>query len=138
MKNFTIFLYHDIRTGDYGIDREGPDSFPYVLESQSFRKQMKGLSNGGFPVISLAELVQSFREGLSLGHPTVCLTFDDGHVSNFTHAFPTLRHFGFTACFFLTASEIGTRQALSWPQIRSMADAGMEIGSDGLTHVRTS
>ncbi len=138
MKNFTILLYHDLRTGDSGIDREGPDNSPYVLDSESFQNQMKGLSSGGFPVISLAELVQSFREDVSFRRPSVCLTFDDGHVSNFTHAFPTLRHFGFTACFFLTVNEIGTRQALSWPQIRSMAEVGMEIGSHGLTHVPTS
>lgn len=138
MKNFTIFLYHDIRTGDSMVDRESPGNSPYILDSESFRSQMRCLSKSGFSVVSLAELVQSLREHGDFEHPTICLTFDDGHVSNFTHAFPILREFGYIACFFLTVNEIGGRQGLSWDQVRSMSQEGMEIGSHGLAHVPMS
>jgi len=96
---------------------------------------MRCLSEKGICVVSLTELVDTARENAGFQNPTVCLTFDDGHISNFTHAFPVLQQFGYPACFFITVDEIGSRRGLLWRQVRTMAEEGMEIGSHGLTHI---
>jgi peptidoglycan/xylan/chitin deacetylase (PgdA/CDA1 family) len=64
----------------------------------------------------------------------VVLTFDDGHVSNHTEALPVLLERQLTATFFVTAGRIGTGATMSWPQIRELHAAGMEIGSHTMTH----
>jgi peptidoglycan/xylan/chitin deacetylase (PgdA/CDA1 family) len=63
------------------------------------------------------------------------LTFDDGWVNQFHHAFPILRHFGVTATFFVFTTPIGKDPKLmTWEQLRELQAAGMTIGSHTRTH----
>lgn len=66
---------------------------------------------------------------------TLELTFDDGNLSDFTHAFPLLVERGRVAQFFVLAGRIGTPGSLSESQILEMAEAGMPIGSHGWDHI---
>ena len=61
-------------------------------------------------------------------------TFDDGCVSDYREAFPALRELGMRATFFVVPSLVGRPGYVSWPELREMAAAGMEIGSHSLTH----
>jgi peptidoglycan/xylan/chitin deacetylase (PgdA/CDA1 family) len=62
------------------------------------------------------------------------ITFDDGHVSNHELALPILLEHGLKATFFVTAGAVGKSGTMGWEQIRSLHNAGMEIGSHTLTH----
>ena len=64
----------------------------------------------------------------------IIITFDDGHASNYTHAFPLLREYGFVATFFVTVKNIGSPHGMTWPQLREMADSGMSIQSHTMSH----
>jgi peptidoglycan/xylan/chitin deacetylase (PgdA/CDA1 family) len=64
----------------------------------------------------------------------VVLTFDDGHVSNYTLTLPILLEYHLPATFFITAGAIGQGETMNWRQIRALHAAGMEIGSHTLTH----
>jgi len=62
------------------------------------------------------------------------LTFDDGLLDNYTNAYPILKGFGMKAYFFILAGMIGKKGYMNWQQIEELKNAGMIIGSHGLTH----
>ncbi len=81
--------------------------------------------------------------------PRVVLTFDDGSQDFLVHAVPLLRWYGYPAVVFPVVGDIG-RQNVVWPQaveqtpvdlltdvqLRELHEAGMEIGSHLVDHVR--
>jgi peptidoglycan/xylan/chitin deacetylase (PgdA/CDA1 family) len=69
-----------------------------------------------------------------LGALCYSLTFDDGHASDYTEAFPVLRELGLRATFFVVPTLVGTPGFVGWEQLREMVAAGMEVGSHSLTH----
>lgn len=97
---------------------------------------MSYLADHKYNVISLEQLVDALQGHASLPERAVVITFDDGWVSQYRHAFPVLRHFGFTATFFVYTKPIGKDDSLfmNWQQVRELQDAGMTIGSHSRTH----
>ena len=70
----------------------------------------------------------------SSSNRSVILTFDDGEMNNFTEAFPVLRTMGFQAYFFVIAKRVGKEGYMGYDELRKLDEAGMIIGSHGLTH----
>jgi glycosyltransferase involved in cell wall biosynthesis/peptidoglycan/xylan/chitin deacetylase (PgdA/CDA1 family) len=84
--------------------------------------------------------------------PRVAITFDDGYLDNFVHAYPLLATRGLSATFFLTAGlverdpaviagmaklwgcAIDDVEPLGWEQAREMAASGMDFGSHTWSH----
>ena len=66
--------------------------------------------------------------------PMVLISFDDGDASNLEQALPILRESGLAAVFFITRSFVGQRGMISRAGLRELSDAGMVIGSHGLSH----
>lgn len=106
------FLYHELR-------RERSD-YSYVLCADEF----------GQHVDLFAEIQ---RSGNSRVLPEI--TFDDGHISNVELALPILQLQGLHARFFITVGWIGQKQGyMSWQDLRTLLDAGQQIGAHGWTH----
>jgi len=100
-----------------------------------------------FEVIPLSELLRRLGAGGKLP-PSLTITFDDGYRGNATIAAPILERHGLRGCFFVTTNYIGTdyvpwwdarqhieTQWMTWDLVRSLRDAGHEIGSHTETHV---
>jgi peptidoglycan/xylan/chitin deacetylase (PgdA/CDA1 family) len=66
--------------------------------------------------------------------PDVLLTFDDGNRSDVAVALPALRRRALTARFFVVADRLDRPGYLTSDDVRELADAGMTIGSHGLSH----
>ncbi|MCH8966816.1 MAG: polysaccharide deacetylase family protein [Planctomycetes bacterium] len=64
----------------------------------------------------------------------VAISFDDGEIGQFDHAFPILVSRGMSATFFVTTSWVGRPGYVSWDQLGEMARAGMSIQSHTHTH----
>ncbi len=75
----------------------------------------------------------------------VFLTFDDGYESVYTHAFPILERFGFSATIFLISGWVGKKNLwdanwgrqfkhLSWLQIEELKSFGFNFGSHTVNH----
>jgi peptidoglycan/xylan/chitin deacetylase (PgdA/CDA1 family) len=63
------------------------------------------------------------------------VSFDDGHRSNYEHAFPMLEQFGVKATFFVLAGCIGkSANYMSWTQVRDISAAGHHLRSHGWSH----
>ncbi|MHA2330201.1 MAG: polysaccharide deacetylase family protein, partial [Candidatus Hodarchaeales archaeon] len=61
-------------------------------------------------------------------------TFDDGLISDYEIAAPSLLDRGLTGTLYITYNNIGRPGFCNRLQIQELADAGLEIGSHGLTH----
>jgi peptidoglycan/xylan/chitin deacetylase (PgdA/CDA1 family) len=84
----------------------------YVSKT-TFSSHVKFLKSN-FKIISLDELVQRIETGQSLIN-CCSITFDDGWIDNFTHAFPVIKEYQVPATIFLATNFIGTDK-LFWPE----------------------
>jgi peptidoglycan/xylan/chitin deacetylase (PgdA/CDA1 family) len=103
-------------------------------------------------VLTLCQLLSSPSCDARQSRVQVAITFDDGYVDNYEHAFPLLTKYGLTATFFLTVGllERDTQvldrfgslrqidrhgvEPLGWQHVREMQKAGMELGSHTYSH----
>lgn len=63
------------------------------------------------------------------------VTFDDGHVSNFSVAEPLLDKHGLKATFFITVGRPGVNpKTMAWTEMRELARRGHSVQSHGWSH----
>ncbi len=100
-------MYHHISTSPGMI----------TVSPAHFAAQMAWLAKSGYRTIGSAQLMAWFA-GEPLPEKSVMLTFDDGYLDNWVHAYPVLKAHGLTAlCFLVT----------NWPgegPPRAHADSG--------------
>jgi peptidoglycan/xylan/chitin deacetylase (PgdA/CDA1 family) len=108
-----ILIYHSIGASD--LEEVGASL--YTVSEKNFREQMR----------FVAQVTRS------PGHQ-VTVTFDDGLLDNYTTAFPILKELGIKAYFFVIVRKIDKDGYMSWQQLKEMKDAGMIIGSHGMSH----
>lgn len=114
-----ILMYHAVGTG------ADPH---YTVAAGEFRAQLDWVARQGGARSSVADVLAGARA------PTVLITFDDGHISNYERAFPMLLERGLRAEFFVNTAHVGQPGFIDWGQLREMAEAGMSIQSHGHTH----
>lgn len=125
-----VLMYHALEQEGDPAGARDPGEQLYVLEVSRFREQMSHLKRHGYRTFLWDELQALER----WPDKAVVLSFDDGHRSNFTLALPILLEHGFKAHFFVTTGWTGTEPFLDQEQIRGLHQAGMALGSHGVTH----
>jgi peptidoglycan/xylan/chitin deacetylase (PgdA/CDA1 family) len=104
-----------------------------------FEQQMKALKEGGYSVISTAELSEFLAFRRRIPKKAVVINLDDGYRSTYEIAYPILKKYGFTATLFIYTSFIGaSKNALTWDQLKAMKADGFEVGSHTVNHVDLS
>lgn len=74
----------------------------------AFRRQLQFMKRH-FQLLSLGDLLDAWEAGSLDPKGRYCIiTFDDGWLDNYTHAFPVLRALGVPATIFLATSFVGT------------------------------
>lgn len=130
MTRLPILMYHGLHADPQSHGRFDP---VYSVHPEAFARQLDLLVSEGWSTVSL--------DAAGIGHrlPSqarqLVITFDDGDVSNVEVALPLLAERGFTAHFFITSGFIDQPGMLSSADVRTLADAGMGIGSHGATHL---
>lgn len=119
-KKTKVLMYHSI---DEHASTE-PGAELYCVDAGMFREQMEYLANS----YGLGAM------GYELKAKKVALTFDDGLLDNYTTAYPVLCELGLNAYFFVLVGKISKAGYMNWQQVRELKDAGMMIGSHGMTH----
>jgi peptidoglycan/xylan/chitin deacetylase (PgdA/CDA1 family) len=124
----------------HSVEPYETDPYLVTVHPRRFDEQLRWLHRRGLRGVSMAELLAAREPG------TVGLTFDDGYTNFLTNVLPTLARYGFTATVFVIAGALGGYNAWDEPgprkalmtaaDVRLAADAGMEIGSHSLHHVR--
>jgi peptidoglycan/xylan/chitin deacetylase (PgdA/CDA1 family) len=119
-------MYHYISAPPSTQDRirYGLSVPPEMLEAQ-----LNLLREHGFATITLRQLYEYLANGAPLPERPIVLTFDDGYIDNYTHAFPILQKYGMIGTFFVLTgrADAGDPAYLSWDMIQEMSNAGMDI-----------
>jgi peptidoglycan/xylan/chitin deacetylase (PgdA/CDA1 family) len=130
-----ILMYHSISPDD-------DDPFDITVRPPRFGQQLRWLRRTGRTGTSVGQLLAAGQQGEA--RRLVGLSFDDGYADFIEHALPALQRYGFSATMFVPAGQLG--QANDWdpagprkrimtaPQLRKIAEAGVEIGSHGFRH----
>lgn len=123
-----ILVYHHI-----DADPFEPNSL--ITPPDKFRSDMLAITKAGFNTVSIPDLIDFVDGKKELPPNPVAITFDDGYLSNYEHAFPVLKELNMKA----TISPIGwsagrTEHRLpgvnfyphfTWEQAKEMVDSGL-------------
>lgn len=134
-----ILMYHSISpTGSPALAR-------YRVTPESFEEQLRYLHDAGFHSIRLEDWQTAMETKTPLSGRAVLITFDDGYRNFFTHAWPVLKHYGFSATVFIVTDEVGGSNRwdtmygeqiplLGWDEIHLLHAEGIEFGSHSASH----
>jgi peptidoglycan/xylan/chitin deacetylase (PgdA/CDA1 family) len=132
-----VLMYHSISASAQ------PDPHRVRVHPALLDRHLRLLRRLGLRGVSLAELVDAQDRGQAAG--LVGLTFDDGYTDFLDSAVPVLARHGMTASLYVVAGLLGRQndwddgprlELLDAHGVRAVAEAGHEVGSHTLTHVR--
>ena len=130
-----ILMYH-------GVDDAAYEE--YFISADLFEKQMDALAAYGYDTVTLQDYL-NYRDGLATppDHPII-LTFDDGYLNNYTHAYPILKERNMIATVFINTGLTGETEEdrccanyprLVWdPEIYTLYSEGFQIESHTVWH----
>jgi peptidoglycan/xylan/chitin deacetylase (PgdA/CDA1 family) len=134
-----ILMYHRIANdGPPGLKR-------WRVAPELFDAHMNALHRAGYQTITLAEWADAIVQQRPVHGKSVLLTFDDGYSDFLSEAVPALRRYDFSATLFLVAERIGQTALwdaefgdpaplLSWKEIKSLQEIGIEFGAHSCIH----
>ena len=132
-----VLMYHSISPSTE------PDPHRLRVHPERLRRHLRLLRGLGLRGVSLAELLQAHERGEARG--LVGLTFDDGYTDFLDHAVPVLHDAGMTGTVYVVAGRLGggndwdtgpRLRVMDARQVRSVAAAGLEVGSHTMSHPR--
>ncbi|MBC8159721.1 MAG: polysaccharide deacetylase family protein [Roseiflexaceae bacterium] len=126
-----VLMYHYIREVDQAAD---PLGFRLSVRPDRFAEQMAWLVEQGYTTVRLRDLAACLRAEQRCPERPVALTFDDGYADNYSAALPVLRHYGFTATFYIVPGFVGRPGYMTWQQLAVLRDSGMEIAAHSMGH----
>lgn len=91
-----ILMYHHV----------SPHPGLVTCSPENFRAQMEWLAKNGWKTLSTATFAEVLSSGV-MPKKSVLITFDDGYLDNWVHAYPVLREFNQHATIFLITDWIG-------------------------------
>lgn len=121
----TVALMYHALSGP-GSPSEGQDAH-YSVSPAQFAAQLALVARHGGGV-SARDWLAGTAQGAAI------LTFDDGHLSNYSLAMPALLEAGAGADFFVNPGRVGSPGFADWVQLREMAERGLSIQSHGWNH----
>lgn len=121
-------------------DAEAPSAWPRCsggvstnLTFHGIGERPAGLSRGADDVWLDAPRFHAVLDALA-DRDDVAISFDDGNLSDLTHALPALRSRRLHATFFIVSGRIGEPGYLDEDGVRELCDGGMAIGCHGMLH----
>lgn len=117
-RDLTVLAYHRV----YDIGDES--SFPYDPElisagTESFAWQMDFVRKY-FSPIRFSDLLEALDNGIPLPPRSLIVSFDDGHLDNYTNAFPVLKSLGIPATIFLSTGYIGAPRTFWFDHVSAL------------------
>lgn len=103
-----MLAYH--RVLDMGVESEFPADPELVsATTRDFAEQMEFVRRH-FTLLRFEQVIEAMNTRTPLPQRSMLVTFDDGHIDNYTEAFPVLRKLGVPATIFISTDYIGTSQ----------------------------
>jgi peptidoglycan/xylan/chitin deacetylase (PgdA/CDA1 family) len=123
-----ILMYHVVTAPPAGA------AYPELwLPWRSFVQQVLALRAAGYHGVTLKQAWDYWHKGYALPRKPIVLSFDDGYLSQYTHARSTLAAVGWPGVLNLIVDNIG-KGGLTRHQVRAMLADGWELDSHTITH----
>ncbi|HEY9203591.1 MAG TPA: polysaccharide deacetylase family protein [Sulfurimonas sp.] len=122
-----VFMYH----------RFGDSRYPSTnIRMEQFEAHLQYLSQNGYNVWSLSKIVRHILEGREIPKKVVALTIDDAYKSIYTNAFEKFKKYNFPFTVFVNSTSIdsGSKNYMSWDEMREMQAFGAEFANHSTTH----
>jgi peptidoglycan/xylan/chitin deacetylase (PgdA/CDA1 family) len=128
-----ILMYHYISEPPSGADIYRVD---LSVTPDRFESHLRYLTQNGYHIVTLDDLLYALAQGRSLPAKPVILTFDDGYEDNYRNAFPLLQKHGMVGHFFIITDFVNEERDgyMTWAQIEAMSAAGQRFGSHSRDH----
>ena len=134
-----ILMYHSIS------DDPEPGTRPYYRTATTpaiFTEHMAYLHQNGYTTIGPKDAAKRLTNDASAETSKVAvITFDDGFLDFYTHAFPVLQRYGFKAIVYLPTGFIDAsrtsfkgKECMTWNEVRELHRHGMLFGSHTVSH----
>jgi peptidoglycan/xylan/chitin deacetylase (PgdA/CDA1 family) len=123
-----ILMYHVL-----GIPQTGTPYPELWVKPADLAGQMAWLQSHGYHAVTLGQLFRYWRKGVALPPKPFVASFDDGYLSDFTVAMPTLRRHGWAGVLNLVVENIKPGDITSW-QVHRLIKAGWEIDAHTISH----
>lgn len=137
-----ILTYHAV------AERVDPRFAPYAVTPAELEQQLGWLRDRGYRFLTVADYARALQRSVALPERTVVLTFDDAFADFRAVALPLLQRYGAVATLYVPTAFVGgtsrwaeprgegARALLDWDGLRTVRDAGVEIGGHAHTHRR--
>ncbi len=138
-----ILLYHRlISKSDADAGRVPDDEMIWVCYDAAFADQMRYLHDAGYTTLDFDDYLATRHGAAPLPAKPVIITFDDGYLSHYTLAYPSLKRHGHKATLFVAPEpdEYTRRIAegvdgfLNDDQMRELVANNVAVQSHTLTH----
>ena len=93
-----VLLYHH-------IDENPTNSM--MVTPETFEEQMRFLAENGYHTVTIRQMIDYVYHGGDLPDNPVCVTFDDGYLSNYEYAWPILERYGLNAVVYAIGVSVG-------------------------------
>jgi peptidoglycan/xylan/chitin deacetylase (PgdA/CDA1 family) len=121
-------MYHVVSAAPAGAPN------PELWVSQdTFAAEMKALRKAGYYAITLRQAFDAWQHGGPLPRKPLVVSFDDGYLSQYTHARPVLRKLGWPGVLNLEWNNLG-KGGVTEREVKVMLGDGWELDSHTLTH----
>jgi peptidoglycan/xylan/chitin deacetylase (PgdA/CDA1 family) len=123
-----ILMYHVV-----SAPRPGAPYPELYTPASAFRAQMEALARRGYHGVTLHQVDEYWRRGYALPPKPIVLSFDDGYLSDYTHARPVLRALGWPGVLNLEVHNVRPGD-ITAREVRALIRAGWEVDSHTVTH----
>lgn len=96
-KAVPVLMYHHV----------SPNPGLVTVSPATFRAHMESLAGAGYSTVSADDFLAFLQGRQDLPPKSVLITFDDGYLDNYVHAYPVLRELGLRATIFAVTGWIG-------------------------------
>ncbi|MBP8639408.1 MAG: polysaccharide deacetylase family protein [Oscillospiraceae bacterium] len=96
-----IILYHNITL----VKPKGSS-----ITLAAFTAQIEALHNAGYNSVSFDQVISYVYNGGALPENPICITFDDGYLSNYELAYPVLEKYQMKATIFVIGASVGHKE----------------------------
>jgi peptidoglycan/xylan/chitin deacetylase (PgdA/CDA1 family) len=121
-----IFMYHQVKNGNYGKD---------VISPSEFQSDLKYLAENNYTTITMTELIDFVYNGKKLPEKPIILSFDDGYLSTYKYVFPLLKEYNMKIVLsiigkgtedFSKVEDININYShVTWDQVIEMHNSGL-------------
>jgi peptidoglycan/xylan/chitin deacetylase (PgdA/CDA1 family) len=124
-----ILMYHVLAAPPAGTP------YPQLwVRPSDFAAQMDWMAVHGYHAVTLGQVFRYWHNGVALPARPFVASFDDGYLSDFTVAMPTLRKHGWAGVLNLIVNSVKPGD-IAAGQVRALIKAGWEIDAHTIHHV---